>query len=144
VSEQGVRLRRTAEAQILELIELFSGRDLGVLTEPCPDRAKLADGTIGAVAWHTAENYHRIARFVNDQPDGGHPNARSASGITLSALGRLLVSGRDALQEDEPNCQTPRTLPAGSVKTATVWSPSANGRSIPPLPSAHGRCWPGA
>jgi hypothetical protein len=98
VSEQGVRLLRTADAQILELIELFSGRDDGVLTEPCPARAKLADGTIGAVAWHTAENYRRIARFVSDQPDGGHPNARSASDITLSALGRLLVSGRDALQ----------------------------------------------
>jgi hypothetical protein len=98
MSEQGQQLRRTADAQISELIELFSGWDDGVLARPCPDRAKLADGTIGTVAWHAAENYGRIAAFLNDQPDGGHAGARPSQDITLLELEQLLVLGRDALQ----------------------------------------------
>jgi hypothetical protein len=97
MSEQARQLLRTADAQIAELIELFSGRDDGVLARPCPERAKLADGTVGAVAWHTAENYRRIAGFLNDQPDGGHPLARSAQDVTIPALLRLLIGGRDSL-----------------------------------------------
>ena len=54
MSEQGVRLLRTADAQISELIAALSAREDSILAEPCPERAKLGDGTIGAVAWHTA------------------------------------------------------------------------------------------
>jgi hypothetical protein len=98
MSEQSTQLLRTAHTQISELIELFSGRDEDVLAGPCPGRAKLGDGTIGAVALHTAENYARIASFLANQSDGGHADARSGRAITLPALLELLVGSRDALQ----------------------------------------------
>jgi hypothetical protein len=118
VSERALQLQRTAHAQIAELIELFSGRDDAVLAEPCRGRAKLADGTIGAVAWHTAENYGRIARFVCNQPDGGHTDARSAQAITLPELVGLLIGGRDALQPlgDLSDAQLNTVPPAGAMR----------------------------
>jgi hypothetical protein len=118
MSERGLRLLRTADAQISELIELFSGRDDAVLAEPCRDRAKLADGTIGAVAWHTAENYRRIAGFVNNQPDSGHADVRPAQAVTLPELVGLLTSGRDALQSlgDLSDAQLNTVPPAGAMR----------------------------
>jgi hypothetical protein len=98
MSEQGLRLLRTADAQISELIAALSARDDAVLAEPCTARAKLGDGTIGAVAWHTAENYGRIAGFVNDEGDTGHANVRSTQDITMLELRQLLLRNRDALQ----------------------------------------------
>jgi hypothetical protein len=98
MSQQGLQLLRTADAQISALIETFSARDEGVLRRRCPGRAKFADGTIGAVAWHTAENYGRIANFLNDQPDGGHADPQSGQAVTRSALLDLLSNSRDSLR----------------------------------------------
>jgi hypothetical protein len=98
MSEQGLQLLRTADAQISELIELFCDRDEAVLARPCRDRAKFGDGTIGAVAWHTAENYGRIASFLAGQANSEHADGRSAQAITVPALLALLISSRSALQ----------------------------------------------
>ncbi len=72
MSDRGLDLRRTADAQIGELIELLSTRGQLVLGLPCPGREKLGDGTVAACASHTADNYHRIARFLQGQGDGRH------------------------------------------------------------------------
>jgi hypothetical protein len=98
MSEEGRELLSTADAQISELIELFSGADDGLLARPCSARAKLGDGTIGAVAWHTAENYGRIARFLEGQPDRGHADEGRARAITRPALLELLARSRDSLR----------------------------------------------
>jgi hypothetical protein len=72
VSDRGLDLQRTADAQNAELIELLSTRGQVVLGFPCPGREKLGDGTVAACASHTADNYQRIARFLQGQSDGRH------------------------------------------------------------------------
>lgn len=47
----------TANRQLAALIGLFSTRDEAVLCLPCPGREKLGDGTVAAIALHTADNY---------------------------------------------------------------------------------------
>jgi len=64
MSERGTQLFQIADGQLSELIDLLSTRDEAVLGLPCPGREKLADGTVGAVATHTADNYIRIAGFI--------------------------------------------------------------------------------
>lgn len=78
MTERGQELSATADRQIGALIGLLSTLDPAVLRRPCPGREKLGDGTIGAAARHTADNYKRIAGFVqtNDRASsaahGGH------------------------------------------------------------------------
>src|SRR5450759_1151371 len=64
MTERAQQLSATAEGQIAELIELLSTFDQAALRRPCPGREKLGDGTIGAAARHTADNYQRIAALV--------------------------------------------------------------------------------
>jgi hypothetical protein len=64
MSERAEQLHATAEAQIGELIELVRATDISTLRRPCPGREKLGDGTIGAIAAQTAENYQQIGTFV--------------------------------------------------------------------------------
>lgn len=64
MSVRAQQLYETAERQIAALAVCLSQAGAPRLSEPCPDREKLGDGTIGAVAAHTADNYHRIAGFV--------------------------------------------------------------------------------
>jgi hypothetical protein len=64
MSHRAEQLRTTAEAQIGELIELIWTADNAALRRACPGREKLGDGTVGAIAGQTAENYQRIATFV--------------------------------------------------------------------------------
>jgi hypothetical protein len=82
MTERAQELSATADRQIAELIDLLGALDQAALRRPCPGREKLGDGTIGAAARHTADNYQRIAAFVEasdrmsaaDQPaaHGGH------------------------------------------------------------------------
>jgi hypothetical protein len=65
MSESGARLQQAADEQIAELIDLLSTSDQTALERPCPGREKLGDGTVAASAMHTADNYHRIADFLN-------------------------------------------------------------------------------
>jgi hypothetical protein len=64
MSERGTQLFQMADGQLSELIDLLSTRDEAALSLPCPGREKLADGTVGALATHTADNYVRIAGFI--------------------------------------------------------------------------------
>ena len=77
MSQRGPELSASADGQIAELIDLLSALDHAALRRPCPGREKLGDGTIGAAAQHTADNFQRIADFVQTSDrmsadHGGH------------------------------------------------------------------------
>jgi hypothetical protein len=78
MTERARGLSATADEQIAELIDLLSTLDQAALRRPCPGREKLGDGTIGAAARHTADNYERIADFVqtSDQMSAAHGGHR--------------------------------------------------------------------
>jgi hypothetical protein len=64
MTERAHDLSATADRQMSTLIELLSTLEHSTLKRPCPGRQKLGDGTIGAAVQHTADNYQRIAAFV--------------------------------------------------------------------------------
>jgi hypothetical protein len=64
MGERGKQLLETADRQISKLIGLVSGGSETVISVPCPGRDKLGDGTVGALASHTADSYLRIAAFL--------------------------------------------------------------------------------
>jgi hypothetical protein len=64
MTERGEQLYATADGQIAELIVLITTLDERTSRLPCPGREKLGDGTVAASARHTADNYQRIAAFV--------------------------------------------------------------------------------
>lgn len=79
MSERAVQLFRAADEQIANLIALLGAADEQALHTTCPGREKLGDGTVAAVAMHTADNYHRIAEYLgagtrpgNHRPKRGH------------------------------------------------------------------------
>jgi hypothetical protein len=69
-STRAATLHARAAGQVAELTALLSTQDDATLTLPCPGRGKLGDGTVGAVAKHTADNYRRIAEFVQATTSG--------------------------------------------------------------------------
>ena len=110
MSERGTRLLETVDRQISELIAIVSIKDEAALTLPCAGREKLGDGTIAACAVHTADNYHRIAgflngdarqhriaRFLHGHGQGKHPGDYSAENINLKTVLDRLTTGRVAL-----------------------------------------------
>ena len=86
-----------------ELTELLSAAGEAALRRPCPGRAAFGDGTVGAVASHTTDNYRRIAQFaagiaeadLHSEPDA-HSRHDRASGIELRALLGRLAAARHA------------------------------------------------
>jgi hypothetical protein len=74
MTQRGAELHATADAQIAGLIGLLSRLDEAALHLPCPGREKLGDGTVGASARHTADNYQRIAAFAqtSNRMSGAH------------------------------------------------------------------------
>ena len=134
MSFRAKQLQETADRQIAELTQRLSTASKPDLTRPCPGRERLGDGTVGAVAAHTTDNYQRIARFVTAIQDGGphhhsdvqhhHPGQHAegdrASEVELDALLARLLSARDALAtigqlSDEQLDSMP---PAGEMKFA--------------------------
>jgi DinB superfamily len=106
VTERGKQLHATADRQIAELIALISAVDEVGLRRPCPGREKLGDGTVAAAARHTADNYQRIAAFVqtSDRASNVHePRARqhgdqyTADNTDPGAVVEQLSSSRDTL-----------------------------------------------
>ncbi len=63
-TKRGITLHQAADDQISELIALLSEQDERALMLPCPGREKLGDGTVAALTSHTADNYLRIADFL--------------------------------------------------------------------------------
>jgi hypothetical protein len=88
MSERATQLHQLADRQLSELIDLLSTRDEAALSLPCPGREKLGDGTVGAVAMHTADNYVRVAGFIagNATAPSGNRTHRSFRSIA-SRLG---------------------------------------------------------
>jgi hypothetical protein len=87
MTQRAHELATTADGQIGELIDLLGALDQAALRRTCPGRDKLGDGTIGAAARHTADNYQRIAAFVqtSDRMSGAHqPAAHSGHRIPRS------------------------------------------------------------
>lgn len=62
---RGAELLRTASQQIDTLIDLLSQQPEAALSLPCPGRENMGDGTIAAVAGHTADRYQQIAEFLH-------------------------------------------------------------------------------
>jgi hypothetical protein len=127
MSQRAQQLHQTADGQIAELAQRLSTAGEQGITRPCPGRARLGDGTVGAVAAHTTDNYHRIARFVSAHRDGGeqhepgqHGEEYRAREIELDVLLARLAAARDALStigqlSDEQMDSVP---PAGEMKFA--------------------------
>ena len=78
MSERATQLFQTADEQISDLIALLGAADEAALHAPCPGREKLGDGTVAAIAIHTADNYHRIADYLSPttQPSAHKPQRR--------------------------------------------------------------------
>lgn len=74
MTQRGQELHATADEQLADLIALTSTIDEAALRLPCPGREKLGDGTVAASLRHTADNYQRIAGFVqtSDRMSGTH------------------------------------------------------------------------
>jgi hypothetical protein len=127
MSPRAQQLQETADRQIAELAERLSAAGEPGLARFCPGRARLGDGTVGAVAAHTTDNYHRIGRFVAALRDAGeqhqpghHGEGYRASEVELDVLLARLLSARDALAtigqlSDEQMDSVP---PAGEMKFA--------------------------
>ena len=64
MTERAAQLFQTADGQMSDLITLLSAADGAALHLPCPGREKLGDGTVAAVAMHTADNYVRIVEYL--------------------------------------------------------------------------------
>jgi hypothetical protein len=94
MTERGQQLRAIVDGQIGELIELVSPLDESALRLPCPGREKLGDGTVAASAQHTADNYQRIAAFLetSDRMSSAHEPSQH-NGHRIPRLLRALVHG---------------------------------------------------
>jgi hypothetical protein len=79
MANRAAELHATADQQVSQLIELLSERSEAQLREPCPGREKLGDGTIAAAALHFADNYGRIASFVQTGVQSSRSHATPAS-----------------------------------------------------------------
>jgi hypothetical protein len=80
MTERAQNLADTTDTQISQLTELLATLDDTALHRPCPGREKLGDGTIGGALLHTADNYHRIAGFLET-------SVRMSTGHTPEAQG---------------------------------------------------------
>jgi hypothetical protein len=78
MTERASQLHTTIDRQIEDLIALLARVDEATLRLPCPGREKLGDGTVGAMAAHTADNYQRIVGFINtsDRMTAGHASTQ--------------------------------------------------------------------
>lgn len=85
-------LHDTADQQLTELLRLGACLDPKTARQPCPGREKLGDGTIGALAKHTADNYQRIAEFIttNDGTSRTRHTPRDHPGHRPPRILRLL------------------------------------------------------
>ena len=99
MNQRALSLRRSADEQIGTLIALLSTAGDGALHLPCPGREKLGDGTVGAFASHTTENYQRIAAFIAapESTAGGHAHGFATGNATREAILERLQAARPEL-----------------------------------------------
>ncbi len=103
MTDRGRQLHAAADWQIAGLIALISTVDRASLRLPCPGREKLGDGTVAASARHTADNYQRIAAFVqtSDRMSGAH-SATTNGGHRIPRFLRALGHGPANHAEHNP------------------------------------------
>ncbi len=124
MTARGTQLSATADWQISDLIELLSTRGDAALSLPCPGREKLGDGSVAAVARHTADTYHRIAAFMHGRGDSGphgeagHDLSWRTENIELRQLLDKLRAARRALSllAELTDEQLDSIPPAGSAR----------------------------
>jgi hypothetical protein len=127
MSTRAQRLLEESTQQIDTLADSLARAGAAALARPCPGRGKLGDGTVGAVATHTTDNYHHVARFLRATARAGASHRTSAHGAGYSAvdidLGDLLdrlVAAKHALavlaELDDRALDT--APPAGDTKFA--------------------------
>ena len=121
MSERGTQLFQMADGQLSELIGLLSTCDEAGLILPCPGRQKLADGTVGAVATHTAANYVRIAGLI-----AADPTAPPSNGTHRSLRSNTSRFGRRGQGEHGPRMHGPGA--AGPTDRAGVLDRLSRGR----------------
>ena len=122
MSSRARQLADEAGTQIGELAGCIEAADDRDLMRPCPGRQKLGDGTIGAAARHTAENYLRAATLV--EPDTGRPIAHGThatqAGVDRGELLARLQAAGGAISRvarlDELTLDT--VPPAGTIRFA--------------------------
>lgn len=88
MSDRATQLHATASGQITELLALISTLNTETLVLPCRGREKLGDGTIAASLGHTADNYQRIAAFV--QTSDRMPNKHAVAGAGAHRVPRFV------------------------------------------------------
>jgi hypothetical protein len=94
MSHRAEALHTIADTQIGVLVDLISVADDAALQRPCPGREKLGDGTIGAIAAHTAANYERIGAFV---ATGQHDQPHTTAGAGAQSILERLTGARQSL-----------------------------------------------
>lgn len=94
MSMRARELWETAEGQIAELTAQLSAAGDEGLRRTCPRRGELGDGSVGAVALHTTDNFDRIGAFIAGVDAGpppphgsGYRDANVRLGILLARLG---------------------------------------------------------
>lgn len=127
MSVRARQLHDSADGQIAQLTECLRLAGNPGLIQPCPGRGRLGDGTVGAVAAHTADNYQRIADFASGLRAGGrehrpgqHAERYRARENELELLLARLAAAREAIAtigrlSDEQLDSVP---PAGAMKFA--------------------------
>jgi hypothetical protein len=104
VNTRAPRLLEEAIQQIDTLADSLSRARQAALARPCPGRRKLGDGTVGAVATHTTDNYHRVAEFLRASrgtearhPASPHGAGYGAEDVDLGDLLDRLETAKHAL-----------------------------------------------
>jgi hypothetical protein len=128
MTQRAEQLHGTADRQIADLIAVISTLDDAAGRLPCPGREKLGDGTVAACAQHTADNYERIAAFIQTsdrmsgahQPPqhGRHDDQHAADNVDLHALLEQLSVTRKALSRlaELTDSQLDAIPPAGGFR----------------------------
>jgi hypothetical protein len=126
MTERANQLHATVDGQIDEVIGVISTLDEATLRQPCPGREKLGDGTVAACARHTADNYQRIAAFVetsdriSDADADAHAPAQHG-GHRIPRLLRALGHGLASNAEHAPGAgQTEHQYTADNIDLGAV------------------------
>jgi hypothetical protein len=125
MGERGTQLLDTADRQISDLIGLLSTAGAAALKRPCPGRGRLGDGTVGATASHTVDNYDRVAGFLkttlegrSDHGPGSHGAGHMDDNVDLDDLLKRLsaAKGKLALLADLSDEQLEVVPPADDMR----------------------------
>ena len=130
MSERGQELAATADRQIAGLIDLLRALDQAALDRPCPGRERLGDGTIGAAVRHTADNYERIADFVqtSDRMSAGHGRHRIPRFLRALGHGPQDHANHDHVATQHDNGYTVENVDLDAVVEQLNGSRAALGR----------------